>query len=255
MKLFIAAVVLATAACTVMPGAEAQSGRVTDRINRSVTLAPGADVEVRGINGRVTVETVSGVRTAEIRVQIEASSREALERRPILIESTANSLTIRTENNRGNSDREWVRHEVVVRIPREVNLDIGGVNGRVDVGDIDGEVELSGINGATSVRHAGTVTDISAINGRTSIAIGRLADRGLSVTSINGGIELRLPPGVNATINANAVNGGIDSDMPMTVTGRLGNGRLNARLGDGGPTIAIRAVNGGVRLTETPRPD
>ena len=115
------AVLIAVSACTAMPGAAAQSSQVTERVTRTVTLARDADVEIRGINGTVTIETASGLRAAEIRVDIRASSLEVLERRPILIESTSDTLTIRTDKNKGNTDREWVRHDVFVRMPREVS--------------------------------------------------------------------------------------------------------------------------------------
>jgi DUF4097 and DUF4098 domain-containing protein YvlB len=245
----VLAVLLAASACTAMPGAAAQSSQITERVTRTVTLDRDADVEIRGINGTVTIETASGLRAAEVRVDIRASSREVLERRPILIESTSDTLTIRTEKNKGNSDREWVRHDVFVRMPREVSLDIGGVNGQVNVQEIDGEIGLNGINGRTTVRLAGTASRISGINGRTMVSVSRLSDRGLRVDAVNGGIELGLPRDVNASLEVRGVNGGIDTDLPMTVTGRQRNGRLSGRLGNGGPPLTISAVNGGVTIS------
>src|SRR5215510_15306540 len=71
------------------------SGEVTNQINRTVTLAPGANVKIQGINGLVSIETWDGDR-AEINITVRASDIAAMERRPIIIEPA-------TENSRVDS--------------------------------------------------------------------------------------------------------------------------------------------------------
>jgi hypothetical protein len=256
MRITLLALVVGAAACSVLPGTAAQTAEVTDQVNRSIELASGSDVRISGINGQVYVETAEGLAAAELRVTIEASSREAMERRPLIVENTPDTLIVRTETDGRGSwwRREWVRHEVRVRLPRNVNLRVSGVNGRVDVGEIGGTVGLSGINGRTTVVHAGSASAIDGINGRTTISVARLEDQGLRVSGINGGISIGLPDDLNADIDVSAVNGGVDSDLPLTVTGDVRRGRLRGSLGSGGPPIVISAVNGGVRLTRQARP-
>src|SRR5688572_32074003 len=91
------------------------SGEVTNQINRTVTLAPGANVKIQSINGLVSVETWDGDR-AEIDISVRASDMVTMERRPIIVEATPNSLTVRGEEDkeggRRGGDRGWVRHEV-----------------------------------------------------------------------------------------------------------------------------------------------
>jgi hypothetical protein len=120
MKKFMAMTGL-TLALTLLPGfapgtpaALAQSsdeGQVREQKKESVPLARGSMVNVRGLNGSVTIETWEG-ETAEIDITVTASDRDALARRPLLIEATANGLTIRTEERREmGRDRGWVRHK------------------------------------------------------------------------------------------------------------------------------------------------
>ncbi|MBL8170252.1 MAG: hypothetical protein JNJ50_18985 [Acidobacteria bacterium] len=228
-----------------------QGGEVNEQVNKSTTLAPGSNVRISGINGRVSIETWDGEQ-AEINITIKASDREAMERRPLLVDYTANSLTIRTENDREGKgwgrERGWVRHDVRLKLPRAIDLKVNGVNGAVNVGQITGVAELSGINGRVDVAQAGTASQLSGINGRTSITLLRLGDGGLRVSGINGGVEIGLPATANADVDVSGINGGVDSDLPITVIGEMRRGQLRGKLGAGGPAIRVSGINGGVTL-------
>src|SRR5689334_11466089 len=65
-----------------------------DEFNQSYTLAAGARVEVRGINGTVDIETANGS-TAEVHIVRSARSRDDLNYHKIIVEQTANGLVVR----------------------------------------------------------------------------------------------------------------------------------------------------------------
>jgi hypothetical protein len=113
------------------------SGEVTNQINRTVTLAPGADVKIQSINGLVSVETWDGDR-AEINISVRASDIAAMERQPIIIEATPNSLMIHVEEDkegrRRGGDRGWVRHEARLKLPKSVNLKVSSVKAKLTSG-------------------------------------------------------------------------------------------------------------------------
>jgi DUF4097 and DUF4098 domain-containing protein YvlB len=222
---------------------------VTEQINRSLTLAPGSSVKISGINGPVTVETGDG-ETAEIDIKIRASSREAIERRPLSIENTPNSLTIRTIENKESRgrDREWVRHEVNLRLPRRISMTINGINGAVDVDPIEGEILINGINGRVDVAQAGSATTLNGINGGIKISLERLGDGGLRVNGINGSVDIGFPSSINADVDVSSVNGAIDTDLPITIQGQLKSGQLKGTIGSGGSRITISGINGRVQL-------
>jgi DUF4097 and DUF4098 domain-containing protein YvlB len=71
--------------------------------------------------------------------------------------------------------------------------------------------------------------------------------RGLEATTTNGGVKVWIPEKYNADLETGTVNGGIDFDFPITVQGRISK-QIRATLGDGGPKILVKTVNGGVRL-------
>jgi DUF4097 and DUF4098 domain-containing protein YvlB len=229
----------------------ADSGDVTNQINRTVTLAPGANVKIHSINGLVSIETWDGDR-AEINIAVRASDIAAMERQPVIIEATPDSLTVRVEQDkegrRRGGDRGWVRHEARLKLPKSVNLKVSSVNGKVDVGAITGEVGIDSVNGGVMVAQAGTATQLSSINGGISVSLLRLGEGGLRVHSVNGGVKIGLPSETSAEIDVHSVNGGVKSDLPITVVGEVKHGQLRGRVGDGGPPITITSVNGGVTL-------
>jgi len=221
---------------------------VRDQINKTVTLSSGAQVSVGGINGPVVIETTEG-ESAQINIEITASDQEALAARPLIVENTPSSLTIRTQDdNKGWRDRGWVRHNVRLRLPRSINLKVNGVNGTVQAGEITGTVGLNGINGTVRVEGAGSATSISGVNGRVTVGLARLGENGLKVSGINGGVELAFAGQINAQIDVHGVNGGVNSEFPMTVVGEMKRGELKGTIGSGGPRIEVSGINGGVAL-------
>jgi hypothetical protein len=228
--------------------AEAQA---RDQINKSVALPRGAKVNVRGLNGPLTIETWEG-ETADIDITITASDAAALARRPLLIEETGDGLTIRTDdkNERGESgrDRGWVRHRAHLRLPRSVNLEVSGINGRVQVGEIAGTIGVSGVNGAVEVAEAGSATTLNGINGRVSIALTKIGPEGLKINGINGAVEVGLQGTINAQLDVHGINGSVNSDFPVVVVGEVKRGELKGTLGSGGPSILVNGINGAVQL-------
>lgn len=227
------------------------SADVRDEIRKTVELSPGARVEVGGINGTVTVET-SDTRTAEIYIERTADSQEALNRRKIVINHTDNSLTIKGEKDEsgllgkifGSSPKE----KVTLRLPRQIALEVGGVNGAVKVGEIDGPVNVSGVNGRVDVAQASGSADFSGINGQVSVALTGLGKDGLEISGINGNIELRLGESVNADLEAHGLNGVVTSELPNVVVDKTRRGSYTARIGSGGTSISASGINGNIRL-------
>ncbi|MGH9754209.1 MAG: DUF4097 family beta strand repeat-containing protein [Blastocatellia bacterium] len=226
------------------------SGDITNQINKTVTLAPGSTVKVNIVSGDITIETWDSDR-AEINITVKASDTAAMERHPIIVENTPNSLTIRVEEDkegRKGRDRGWVSHNVRLKLPKNVNLKASSVNGNIDIGVISGEVDASSVNGGIVIAQAGTATHLSSVNGSISISLLRLSESGLRVSTVNGGVKIGLPSETNAEIDFRSVNGSVNSDLPITIVGEMKRGQLRGRVGDGGPPITITSVNGGVTL-------
>ncbi|HKO62697.1 MAG TPA: hypothetical protein VJV03_16140 [Pyrinomonadaceae bacterium] len=229
--------------------AQSTGGDVRDEIRKTVELSPGANVNVSGINGSVTIET-SNTRTAEIYIERTADSQEALNRRKIVIEHTADSLTIKTEKDSGILGKIFgsnPKDKVTLRLPRQIALKTGGVNGSVKVGEIDGPVDISGVNGRVDVAEATGSANFSGINGQVSFALRGLS-KAIDISGINGNIEMRLSEGVNADLQASGMNGVVTSELPHVVVDKTSRGNYTARIGSGGTPISASGINGNIRL-------
>lgn len=225
-----------------------------EEINKTVDLAPGSQVEVLAINGSVTIGT-SNSTSAEIHIVRSARKREDLQNRRILIEQAGGRLTIRGENDKGHRTPE-VRQRVELKLPRNIDLTVRGINGKVGVGEIDGMIHVSGINGAVDVAHARTIQDLSGVNGRVTIGVTRLDDTGLRVSGINGKVVLKFAEQVNANISVTGINGHVFTEVgSLTVEGKMSPSNFRGRIGEGGPMISVSGVNGNVNLVNEGSPE
>lgn len=230
------------------PGAE-----VRDEIRKSYELSSGADVEVTGINGAVTIET-SDSKTAEVYIVRTGKDQDALNNRKIVIDGTATSLTIRGEKGDGG----FLDHlfgsnpseKVTLKLPKQVHLTTRGVNGSVTVGELDGSITVSGVNGRVEVAQATGSAEFHGINGNISVTLRQLQKEGVRLSGINGNIELRFAEGVNADLETHGMNGNVRSDVNEIVVNKSEHGnRYSAQIGTGGNPITVSGVNGNVRLT------
>jgi hypothetical protein len=223
------------------------------RINESYELADGARVDIHGINGPVTVEAVDG-NTAEVRVTSTAGSMGDLNDSQITVEHTETSLVIRGKG--GNSWGFWkwlrggseARHNVVLKLPRRVELTTRGTNGKVTIGAMEGSVQVSGVNGRVEIGGARGMAEVNGVNGGVTLTITELAEEGAKVNGINGAVELRLGSDVNADLNLNGINGSITVEAPNVEVQEQKRSKLRARVGTGGANIKANGINGGVRI-------
>jgi DUF4097 and DUF4098 domain-containing protein YvlB len=230
------------------------SDDVREEVRQSYELAPGARVELGGINGPVKIET-SDTRKAEVYIERFGSSPEALQRRKVNIDADANSLRIRVETVEHNFFAKLfgsrASENVTLKLPREISLVTKGVNGAVLVGEIDGPVDLSGINGKVNVAKAVGSATFKGINGSIVVGLKNLAQDGVTLSGINGNIELQLPEDLNADFDARGMNGRVIADLPNVSIDRSKHGSYWARIGSGGNGITAKGINGNIRLTRS----
>ena len=228
------------------------AGNAREEIRKSYELAPGARVEVSGINGWVKIET-SDSKSADVYIERTGESQEVLNRRKITIDNTAGGLTIRGEKGDagllsrmfGSSPTE----HVTLRLPRQISLVAEGVNGSVTSGEVDGRVEVSGVNGKVDIAQASGSAEFNGINGNVSVGLNQIGKDGIDISGINGNIELRLSDGVNADLDASGMNGNVTSDLPNVVVDKSHHGSYSAQIGKGGNSISASGINGNIRLT------
>jgi hypothetical protein len=232
---------------------DSSQGDARDEIRKSFQLQPGARIEVQGINGKVEIETLD-TKTAEVYVLRTGNSSAALSRREVVVEQTSDGLMVRARQSRHLGFFEHLfghepKEEVTIKAPRQIALSIKGVNGNLTAGDIDGGIQVRGVNGRVELGQAADETEINGINGNITVGFKQLGDRGARMSGVNGNIELRLASGLNAELTTNGLRGSVRSEIPTVTVDQEGHSsRYLAHIGNGGPPIELRGINGNVRL-------
>jgi hypothetical protein len=218
---------------------------------QSYRLDPGARVEVRGINGSVEINTAE-TDTADVRVTYAGGSPEDGPR--VVVEHNPSGLVVRGEG-RGGGFWRWlwggreVRVAVVMTVPRRSEVGARGVNGPLEVGEVEGPVTVSGVNGRVEVTQAAGHTEVSGVNGNVKFGVARLGAEGIEVKGVNGNVEVFLRSSVDADLEVKGHNGQVILNVPnVTMQEREGHSRMRARFGAGGSPITFRGVNGNVRF-------
>lgn len=250
--------------------------------------APGRRmVRLLNANGRTRV---IGEERSDIEVVVSKTARaESSEAAKRLLEAI--QLTSRDVENRLELEieipRRWNRRgcaNVEIRIPKEMQIDIASINGRIEVEglragirarssngsacirDIIGNIDVitsnakvccSGTCGALTARssngkieieeHRGSI-DASTSNGLIRASLEELGKRGVQLATSNGRIVLELPKEVDADVDIRIDNGIIRSDRTLEPANRESTGRLSGRLGSGGTQVKLRTSNGSISL-------
>ena len=201
---------------------------------------------------------------------------------------TGDRVVIEVRLPRHQNGIDW-RHrsvKVLVKVPREADLDIHTGDGAVSVAPISGRVTIS--TGDGSITAAGLHGEIRLHTGDGSISAtgleGRLrADTGdghvnvrgrfdglelrtgdghiealveqgskvseaWSLSSGDGGITMSIPEDLGAELDAHAGSGSIVLDAPVTVTGTISESRVRGQLAGGGSPLRVHTGDGSIHL-------
>jgi DUF4097 and DUF4098 domain-containing protein YvlB len=185
-----------------------------------------------------------------------AWSKKRLDEAKIKINSSENSISIRTEYpdhnhtfwNDGQHDQP-ASVEYTLTVPRNARLDtIDLVNGSLDLEGVSGEIKASCVNGKLAAHNLGGRADLSTVNGKLEANVDRL-ESPLEVSSVNASVLVTLPSDAKADLEASTVNGSISDDFGLPVTKHQFVGRdLRGELGGGGPHVRVSNVNGRIEI-------
>ena len=220
--------------------------RAREQIDRSFSLAAGAEVSVNGIAGSVEVETRDGGE-AEVHIVRMGRTQRDLDCYRTTVEQTGAGLRIAHEQDRSRECRSiHSRQEVRLVLPRSVNLEMSSIAGRVEVGELEGRVRLDSVAGNVHIASARS-GNLSSLAGGLRLDVGRLDPGGFHISSVVGPVELGFRDGADADVTVDSVMGSVRSESDrVRLYGE--DQTYRARVGAGGPTVAISSVVGRVRL-------
>jgi DUF4097 and DUF4098 domain-containing protein YvlB len=260
-----------------------------DEFNRTYQLAPGTHVEVSSIRGHVTITNADSA-TAEVKIIRTARTREDLEYHKIEVQQSGNNLVVRgiqePDERRGRNVQ--VDHEVILKLPRSIDLSVNSISGRLKAGDVDGQAHVNSISGSVIIGNVGGKLQVSSVSGNLAVgnveadarvnsisgnlALGQvngsldvsgvsggvkatlvsLSPQGIHIKSVSGSIEIGFKSDVNADFRADSISGQVYLDVPnVTRESDEKSSNVRARIGAGGTPITIFSVSGNIRLTRS----
>jgi DUF4097 and DUF4098 domain-containing protein YvlB len=260
-----------------------------DEFNRTYQLAPGTHVEVSSIRGHVTITNADSA-TAEVKIIRTARTREDLEYHKIEVQQSGNNLVVRgiqePDERRGRNVQ--VDHEVILKLPRSIDLSVNSISGRLKAGDVDGQAHVNSISGSVIIGNVGGKLQVSSVSGNLAVGnveadarvnsisgnlgLGQvngsldvsgvsggvkatlvsLSPQGIHIKSVSGSIEIGFKSDVNADFRADSISGQVYLDVPnVTRESDEKSSNVRARIGAGGTPITIFSVSGNIRLTRS----
>jgi DUF4097 and DUF4098 domain-containing protein YvlB len=245
--------------CTA-PGLETSVSSV-----ETIPVDPGTGLRVHNGNGNVVV---TGWDDDVLELEVTrrtAFDRSALGRVTVSSELTDGTLTVETRYEDSRA-RNRVSVDVRVRVPEGVtveavdngngNVDARRVtgdaslrtgNGNVTATDVDGVLSLESVNGNVTSSGDVGLERARTTNGAVDATVRRLRDDAVAA-SVNGSVTVRVAPDLDADVVLLVGNGDVSvSDVPLQDVERVAT-QLSGRLGDGGPRLEARTVNGDITL-------
>jgi hypothetical protein len=215
----------------------------------SYPLASGGSFELMNVNGSVEVE---GWDRDEVHVRAVTRSKTNPDdeaRVKIDVQAAPGSVVVRTLYPR--EDGLDVSVEYKVRVPaRILNASIETVNGNVRARRVEGSGRLRTVNGDVVLLDGAGQMSARTTNGNIRAELAHLGEgqRPVVLETVNGSVLLEVPASTDADLAALSLNGDFQSEIPLAIQSRAGRRELFARMGRGGHPLAIRTVNGGIRI-------
>ena len=226
------------------------SAVLTEELHKAYPLGAGGRVALRNINGAVRI-TAWDKNEVKVDAVKKASTKEALAEASIMIDASADSVSIRTEYPKNSERRNPASVEYTLMVPRAAILSsIDLVNGSITISGVSGEVKAKSVNGAVKADKLAGDARLSTVNGRVEAEFDRLEAHSIDMHSVNGAVIVSLPYKTDAELAASTVHGGIHNDFGLIPEGRRGPGRsLSTRIGKGGAArIKLHTVNGAIDI-------
>jgi DUF4097 and DUF4098 domain-containing protein YvlB len=255
-------IAVACALALLLAASPALAVELEKRLEKTYDLGAGGEVAVANVNGAVVVEgwdrdVVRVEAVKKVRAGSRERAEEALERLEVRVKHEGDRLEIRTHRPDSNSGfLSWVfgNHvqggvSYIVSVPRQTDVEVDTVNGKVVVRGLEGAIEADTTNGGIEIDDVRGSVDAGTTNGGIRVALRAVGEgRSMRFSTTNGAIRLSLPRNARVSLDASTTNGGIDlDDLPADVRSQSRR-HLRADLNGGGPEIRLTTTNGGIKI-------
>jgi DUF4097 and DUF4098 domain-containing protein YvlB len=221
---------------------------ISKEFNQTYQLQSGGTFELQNVNGKVEVQgwdkdvvEVHAVKTAKLR-------ESDLERVSIDVNANASGVSVATRYPQNEGVEVAV--EYTIHVPHGAKVEhLGTVNGTLRIAGVDDVEELRTVNGNIEVYGAESNVHAHTTNGNVRLELTHV--HGVSGTfaeTTNGSVFLAVPANSQADLEARCLNGNFLSELPVSMQGSLKPREMHGKLGQGGTSIKLHTINGGIRV-------
>ncbi len=225
----------------------------TERVQKTVPLAPGGTLELHNFSGRVTI--VPTDRPEVVVDAVRTAPRERLNR--IKLDIQASGSTVRIDANK-KIESSWFRSDVVetelnVQVPRQTNLQINVFSSPVKVTGITGDHRIHSFSATVQLTDVNGPVKATTFSGDIDLQLNAADNRPrLDLHTFSGDIDVRMPAAARADVDFSSFSGDLTSDLPLMLRSksrRSVHGELNAGTEGSGPSnIYMKTFSGDARI-------
>ncbi len=254
---------LALSGSTVVAQQSAGTGSNDDTFDWSGAIPAGSWLRIANLNGSIDVEPASGG-TAEVHGEKKWRRGDPSKVR-FVVSKDGDNVTVcalwheddscdedgyHSSNHHGDDDHDDVSVRFTVKLPKGVRVRTSSVNGSLDIAGASAQVVARTVNGRIDAASTSGPVDARTVNGSIHVRMDAVpsSTEELEYSTVNGSVTIEVPSNFGGELEMNTVNGSLQSDFPVTMQGRFNPRHLRAKIGDGGPTIRLKTVNGSVEL-------
>lgn len=255
---------IAAIAALAMPLSAQQSatGSNDNTFDWSGEIPAGSWLRVMNLNGSINVEPASG-NTAQVHGEKKWREGDPSKVR-FVVSKDGDNVTVcalwheddscdedgyQSRGHHGD-DHNDVSVKFTVQLPKGVRVRTNTVNGSLDISGASAEVVAHTVNGRIDAASTSGPVDAETVNGSIHVRMDAIPanTEDLEYSTVNGSVTLEVPSNFAGELEMETVNGSLQSDFPVTMQGLFNPKHLRAKIGDGGPTIRLKTVNGSVEL-------
>jgi hypothetical protein len=252
---------LIAGALLTLAAASLHAETLSQTIDRTFDVRPGATLALDNVNGHVNVTSWDQPRVRVRAVKTVSrldNPRGALDALRVEMTPRDGGLTVHTVYpNHGNGmgfldflTGNWsdAKVEYDVTVPRSMSLQLETTNGAIEVNGVSGVLKTETTNGHILLERCGGNIDAETTNGRVTaelVSVDRTRTNRLETT--NGKIVLTVPSSLAAELDASTTNGSIDSELAIA-THSIGRHSLRGTINGGGAMLRLRTTNGSIEI-------
>lgn len=229
----------------------------------SGSIPAGSWLRIVNLNGSINVEPASG-NTAQVHGEKKWREGDPSKVR-FVVSKDGDNVTVcalwneddscdeggyQSHGHHGNNDHNDVSVKFTVQLPKGVRVQTNTVNGSLDISGASAEVVAHTVNGRIDAASTSGPVDAETVNGSIRVRMDAIPanTQELEYSTVNGSVTIEVPSNFSGELEMETVNGSLQSDFPVTMQGRFNPKHLRAKIGEGGPTIRLKTVNGSVEL-------